>query len=82
MTYPLGSAHLSTGKMHSIWILWEKKHCPLGSGILSSEKTAFYPRGKGHGYTLVSGTLSSGISTRGDRNTTLYTTETSNCTNN
>ena len=24
MTYPLGSAHLSTGKMHSIWILWEK----------------------------------------------------------
>jgi len=57
-TYPLGSAHLSSGK--NTFYPLGKKHYPLGSGILSSGKTAFYPRGKGLGYPLVSGTLSSG----------------------
>jgi len=50
-TYPLGSAHLSSGK---------NAFYPLGRGILSSGKTAFNPRGKGLGYPLVGGTLSSG----------------------
>jgi len=58
-----------------------------------SGKTTFYPQGKGHGYTLVSRTLSSGKwhimlwerkiiplgkSARGDWNTTICTTETIN----
>ena len=89
----MGKWHnLSSGKC--TFILWEKcilssgkKPYPLGSGILSSGKTAFYPRGKGLGYPLVSGTLSSGKwyiilwerklipsgkSTMGNWNTTVY----------
>jgi len=50
-TYPLGSAHLSSGK---------NAFYPLGRGILSSGKTAFNPRGEGLGCPLVSGALSSG----------------------
>lgn len=65
-TYPLGSAHLSSGKKgilssgKNAFYPLEKKHYPLGSGILSSGKAALYPQGKEHGYPLVSGTLSSG----------------------
>jgi len=57
-TYPLGGAHLSSGK-NAFYPLGGKP-CPLGGGVLSSGKTAFCPRGEGLGYPLVSGTLSSG----------------------
>ena len=58
-TYPLGSAHLSSGK--NAFYPLGKKHFPRGGGILSSGKNAFYPRGKKkHIYPMVSDTLSSG----------------------
>ena len=56
--YPLGSAHLSSGK--NAFYPRGKKHYPRGGGLLSSGKNAFYPRGKKHIYPMVSGTLSSG----------------------
>ena len=56
--YPLGSAHLSSGK--NAFYPLGKKHYHWGGGILSSGKNSFYPRGKKHIYPMVSDTLSSG----------------------